>query len=94
MTAALDERMMRIALGLAERGLGRVAPNPAVGCVIVQPSDEGGRIVGRGWTQPFGGPTQKPKPWRVLVPQLKGPRPMSRWSLARIQARPRPAPRH
>jgi diaminohydroxyphosphoribosylaminopyrimidine deaminase / 5-amino-6-(5-phosphoribosylamino)uracil reductase len=44
---------MRHALRLAARGLGRVAPNPAVGCVIVG-SD--GVIVGRGWTQPGGRP--------------------------------------
>ena len=43
---------MAIALRLAERGLGRVWPNPAVGCVVVK----GGRIVGRGWTQPGGRP--------------------------------------
>ncbi len=43
---------MRVALGLARRGLGRVWPNPAVGCVIVRD----GRVVGRGWTQPGGRP--------------------------------------
>jgi diaminohydroxyphosphoribosylaminopyrimidine deaminase / 5-amino-6-(5-phosphoribosylamino)uracil reductase len=43
---------MAVALRLAERGLGAVWPNPAVGCVLVQ----GGRIVGRGWTQPGGRP--------------------------------------
>jgi diaminohydroxyphosphoribosylaminopyrimidine deaminase/5-amino-6-(5-phosphoribosylamino)uracil reductase len=43
---------MAHALGLARRGLGRVWPNPAVGCVIVN-SD---RIVGRGWTQAGGRP--------------------------------------
>jgi len=42
---------MRAALLLAERGLGRVAPNPAVGCVIV---DAAGHVVGRGFTQPIG----------------------------------------
>ncbi|TKD18271.1 bifunctional diaminohydroxyphosphoribosylaminopyrimidine deaminase/5-amino-6-(5-phosphoribosylamino)uracil reductase RibD [Rhodobacter capsulatus] len=47
-----DSRFMRLALTLAGRGLGNVWPNPAVGCVIVQ----GGRIVGRGWTQPGGRP--------------------------------------
>jgi diaminohydroxyphosphoribosylaminopyrimidine deaminase / 5-amino-6-(5-phosphoribosylamino)uracil reductase len=47
-----DARHMRHALGLGARGLGNVWPNPAVGCVIVQ----GGRIVGRGWTQPGGRP--------------------------------------
>jgi diaminohydroxyphosphoribosylaminopyrimidine deaminase/5-amino-6-(5-phosphoribosylamino)uracil reductase len=44
---------MRHALRLAERGLGNVAPNPAVGCVIVA---QDGRIVGRGWTQAGGRP--------------------------------------
>lgn len=44
---------MRAALALARRGLGRVWPNPAVGCVIV---GDGGRVVGRGWTQPGGRP--------------------------------------
>ena len=43
---------MRAALTLAARGLGRVAPNPAVGCVIVKD----GRVVGRGWTQAGGRP--------------------------------------
>lgn len=43
---------MRHALQLASRGLGRVWPNPAVGCVLVK----AGRIVGRGWTQPGGRP--------------------------------------
>ena len=43
---------MRAALVLAMRGLGRVAPNPAVGCVIVKD----GRVIGRGWTQPGGRP--------------------------------------
>lgn len=47
-----DERFMRIALGLAARGLGNTWPNPAVGCVIVRND----RIVGRGWTQPGGRP--------------------------------------
>ena len=43
---------MRAALALAARGLGRVAPNPSVGCVIVRD----GAVVGRGWTQPGGRP--------------------------------------
>lgn len=49
---AQDQHYMNIALRLAARGLGRVAPNPAVGCVIVAD----GMIVGRGWTQPGGRP--------------------------------------
>lgn len=47
-----DTDYMRAALSLARRGLGRVWPNPAVGCVIVH----GDRVVGRGWTQPGGRP--------------------------------------
>jgi len=43
---------MGVALGLARRGLGNVAPNPAVGCVLVKD----GRVVARGWTQPGGRP--------------------------------------
>ncbi|QIE57740.1 bifunctional diaminohydroxyphosphoribosylaminopyrimidine deaminase/5-amino-6-(5-phosphoribosylamino)uracil reductase RibD [Pikeienuella piscinae] len=43
---------MAAAIALARRGVGRVWPNPAVGCVIVS----GGRVVGRGWTQPGGRP--------------------------------------
>ena len=46
---------MAAALELARRGLGSVWPNPAVGCILVRP-DLGGRIVGRGWTQPGGRP--------------------------------------
>mgnify|MGYP005838643615 CR=1 FL=1 len=47
-----DASLMALALRLARRGLGRVAPNPAVGCLIVRH----GRVVGRGWTQPGGRP--------------------------------------
>ncbi len=43
---------MGVALGLARRGLGRTAPNPSVGCVLVKD----GVIVGWGWTQPGGRP--------------------------------------
>ncbi|KIT16543.1 Riboflavin biosynthesis protein RibD [Jannaschia aquimarina] len=43
---------MQAALGLAARGLGRVWPNPAVGCLIVRD----GRIVGRGRTADGGRP--------------------------------------
>jgi diaminohydroxyphosphoribosylaminopyrimidine deaminase / 5-amino-6-(5-phosphoribosylamino)uracil reductase len=44
---------MRHALTLAERALGRVAPNPAVGCVLVSSA---GHVVGRGWTHAGGRP--------------------------------------
>ncbi len=43
---------MEVALRLARRGLGRVWPGPAEGCVIVAPVADGqvGAIVARGWT--------------------------------------------
>jgi len=44
--------MMRAALALARRSLGRTWPNPAVGCVIVRD----GQVVGRGRTQNGGRP--------------------------------------
>jgi diaminohydroxyphosphoribosylaminopyrimidine deaminase/5-amino-6-(5-phosphoribosylamino)uracil reductase len=47
-----DTRWMRMALTLATRSLGRVAPNPAVGAVLVQ----GGRVLGRGATADGGRP--------------------------------------
>lgn len=53
MSAVEDLRHMRHALRLAERALGAVAPNPAVGCIII---DREGRIVGRGRTQDGGRP--------------------------------------
>lgn len=45
-----DERYMRRAIALAERGWGQVAPNPLVGAVVV--SD--GRVVGEGFHARFG----------------------------------------
>lgn len=46
------EVYMQRALELAQLGQGRVSPNPMVGCVIVH----GGKIIGEGWHQQFGGP--------------------------------------
>ncbi|GAA4768865.1 bifunctional diaminohydroxyphosphoribosylaminopyrimidine deaminase/5-amino-6-(5-phosphoribosylamino)uracil reductase RibD [Stakelama sediminis] len=43
---------MAAAIALGERGRGRTAPNPNVGCILVRD----GRVVGRGWTQPGGRP--------------------------------------
>ena len=47
-----DETYMRRAMALAERGRGRVEPNPVVGCVLVR----NGRIVGEGHHRRYGGP--------------------------------------
>jgi len=43
---------MRRALALARKGLGRTAPNPAVGAVVVK----NGKVVGEGWHKKAGGP--------------------------------------
>lgn len=46
-----DEREMRRALALAERGMGFVEPNPMVGAVVL---DANGQVVGEGWHERFG----------------------------------------
>jgi len=46
-----NEKYMKIAIELANRGKGKVYTNPLVGCVIVKDD----KIVGRGWHQYFGG---------------------------------------
>ncbi|WP_373064022.1 bifunctional diaminohydroxyphosphoribosylaminopyrimidine deaminase/5-amino-6-(5-phosphoribosylamino)uracil reductase RibD [Gemmatimonas sp.] len=48
--SADDVRFMRRALELAERGAGRVSPNPKVGAVIVRD----GAVVGEGWHAEYG----------------------------------------
>ncbi len=47
-----DETWMRRALELAERGAGRVSPNPLVGAVVVK----NGKVVAEGFHARFGGP--------------------------------------
>ncbi|HEX6959690.1 MAG TPA: bifunctional diaminohydroxyphosphoribosylaminopyrimidine deaminase/5-amino-6-(5-phosphoribosylamino)uracil reductase RibD [Ferrovibrio sp.] len=66
--ASRDERFMRIALGLAARGLGSTWPNPAVGCVVVKED----RIVGRGWTQIGGRPHAETEALRQAGPLARG----------------------
>lgn len=45
-----DTQWMARALELARKGMGRVSPNPMVGCVIVKD----GRVIGEGWHQKCG----------------------------------------
>ncbi len=52
MRAENDATFMQAALRLAERGRGKVEPNPMVGCVIVR----SGRVIGSGWHKQFGKP--------------------------------------
>lgn len=47
-----DERWMRLALGEARKGVGRTAPNPPVGAVIVKD----GVVIGCGWHRAAGLP--------------------------------------
>jgi diaminohydroxyphosphoribosylaminopyrimidine deaminase/5-amino-6-(5-phosphoribosylamino)uracil reductase len=48
----VDERFMRRAIGLAERGVGETNPNPPVGCVLVR----NGRVVAEGFHARSGSP--------------------------------------
>lgn len=50
--SSFDQDAFALALRLARRGLGNVAPNPAVGCVLTKDNT----ILARGWTQPGGRP--------------------------------------
>ncbi|MBO4370134.1 MAG: bifunctional diaminohydroxyphosphoribosylaminopyrimidine deaminase/5-amino-6-(5-phosphoribosylamino)uracil reductase RibD [Paludibacteraceae bacterium] len=52
MTTEQKTDFMRRCLQLARLGMGHVAPNPMVGCVVVV----GNRIVAEGWHRQFGGP--------------------------------------
>jgi diaminohydroxyphosphoribosylaminopyrimidine deaminase/5-amino-6-(5-phosphoribosylamino)uracil reductase len=61
---SIDEHWMRRALDLAIRGLGRVEPNPLVGCVVVC----NGREIGHGWHQRFGGPHAEVNALSALAP--------------------------
>jgi diaminohydroxyphosphoribosylaminopyrimidine deaminase/5-amino-6-(5-phosphoribosylamino)uracil reductase len=45
-----DKKYMRMALRMAKRGIGKVEPNPAVGCIIIKAN----QIIGRGWHKKFG----------------------------------------
>jgi diaminohydroxyphosphoribosylaminopyrimidine deaminase/5-amino-6-(5-phosphoribosylamino)uracil reductase len=46
-----DESYIQIALEIAKKGMGKVSPNPLVGCLI----EKNGKIIGAGYHQKFGG---------------------------------------
>jgi diaminohydroxyphosphoribosylaminopyrimidine deaminase/5-amino-6-(5-phosphoribosylamino)uracil reductase len=52
MAGVVETKMMRVALGLARRGLGWTSPNPMVGALLVKR----GEIIGRGWHHRAGLP--------------------------------------
>lgn len=62
------EAHMRRALELAERGWGRVSPNPMVGCVLVRD----GRVVGEGWHEGPGTEHAEAMALRVAGPRAAG----------------------
>ncbi|MFZ9686042.1 MAG: bifunctional diaminohydroxyphosphoribosylaminopyrimidine deaminase/5-amino-6-(5-phosphoribosylamino)uracil reductase RibD, partial [Gemmobacter sp.] len=72
MSTQADERFMRLALALGRRGLGRVWPNPAVGCVIVAGGGAPGRILGRGTPAPAGRPHAETEALRMAGAAARG----------------------
>ena len=66
--APADAAHMAAALALGRRGLGRVWPNPAVGCVIAH----GARVLARGWTQPGGRPHAEAEALARAGPAARG----------------------
>lgn len=63
-----DREWMRRALALAERGWGRVAPNPLVGCVLVRH----GAVVGEGWHTEYGRPHAEVEALRAAGEMARG----------------------
>ncbi len=63
-----DAAHMRVALGLARKGLGRTSPNPAVGAVLVR----GGSVVGRGYHRAAGLPHAEVEAIRAAGPLARG----------------------
>ena len=45
-----ESAFMQHAIDIAEKGIGRVSPNPPVGCILVQ----GDRIIAEGWHNQIG----------------------------------------
>jgi diaminohydroxyphosphoribosylaminopyrimidine deaminase/5-amino-6-(5-phosphoribosylamino)uracil reductase len=67
--SATDERFMRRALELAERGRGLTSPNPMVGAVVVAPS---GEVVGEGCHLRAGGPHAEIEALAAAGPRARG----------------------
>lgn len=67
---ARDAELMAVALRMAKRGLGQVAPNPAVGAVIADPDT--GEVIARGWTQPGGRPHAETEALRRAGSRARG----------------------
>lgn len=63
-----DQLYMDCAIAMARSQLGRTAPNPSVGCVIVKQ----GRIIGRGATADNGRPHAEPQALAMAGAQARG----------------------
>ena len=61
-----DRQYMKMALELAQKGMGFTAPNPMVGAVIVKR----GKVIGQGYHRKYGEPhvqnSQKVPPYMLL----------------------------
>lgn len=62
--------MMAIALAMARRGLGRTAPNPSVGAVVVAPDT--GEVLARAVTAPGGRPHAEPQALEMAGARARG----------------------
>ncbi len=65
---SFHENMMRRALSLARKGIGKTSPNPVVGCVIVRE----GVVVGEGWHRKAGTPHAEVHALREAGPLARG----------------------
>ena len=63
-----DEYYMKMALRLAQRGLGKTSPNPMVGALIVK----NGKVIGQGYHKRFGGPHAEINAIREAKDDLNG----------------------
>ncbi|HRY85249.1 MAG TPA: bifunctional diaminohydroxyphosphoribosylaminopyrimidine deaminase/5-amino-6-(5-phosphoribosylamino)uracil reductase RibD [Candidatus Omnitrophota bacterium] len=68
MTLPPHEHWMRRALALAEKGRFTVSPNPMVGACVVS----GGKLVGSGFHEKFGGPHAEPNAFKKAGKKAKG----------------------
>lgn len=48
---SVDEKYMRMCFALAKKGFGKVAPNPMVGCVVL---DKDGNLISKGYHKKYG----------------------------------------
>ena len=73
-----DRQYMKMALELAQKGMGFTAPNPMVGAVIVK----SGKVIGQGYHRKYGEPHGKL--WHHVQNSQKVPPYMLLWNLAAI----------